>query len=45
MNSREFERNDFYNPDHLNKAGAYKFAAILNDSLRDLNKKQVYKMK
>ena len=37
MESSEFEKDNFYNGDHLNKSGAYKFAKILNDSLLKLH--------
>lgn len=33
MNCNKFEKNDFYNVDHLNKSGALKFGKILNDSI------------
>lgn len=36
MNSDMFEKGDFYNADHLNKAGAYKFGRMLNDSINKL---------
>jgi len=36
MNSNMFERDDFYNADHLNKTGAYKFGRILNDSINKI---------
>lgn len=34
MNSNLFKIEDFYNGDHLNKKGAFKFGEILNDSLK-----------
>lgn len=36
MDSNIFEKNDFYNGDHLNKAGAFKFGKILNDSINKI---------
>ena len=33
-----FLKEDFYNPDHLNKKGAAKFSIILNDSLKTYDK-------
>lgn len=36
MNSDLFERDDFYNADHLNKMGAYKFGKMLNDSINTI---------
>ena len=36
MNSKEFKKEDFYNGDHLNKKGAFKFGEILNDSINNL---------
>lgn len=37
MNSKLFKIEDFYNGDHLNKEGAFKFGEILNDSINHLN--------
>ncbi len=36
MNSELFEKEDFYDEDHLNKKGAFKFGEILNDSINNL---------
>tara|TARA_R100000935_G_scaffold11971_2_gene23713 strand:+ start:1023 stop:1985 length:963 start_codon:yes stop_codon:yes gene_type:complete len=36
MNSELFKIDDFYNGDHLNKKGAFKFGKILNDSINNL---------
>jgi hypothetical protein len=36
MNSKLFKPEDFYNGDHLNKKGAFKFGEILNDSINNL---------
>lgn len=36
MNSYLFKAEDFYNGDHLNKKGAFKFAEILNDSIKHM---------
>lgn len=33
MSSKEFELEDFYNPDHLNQDGALKFSQMLNNDL------------
>jgi hypothetical protein len=38
MNSHAFEKNDFYNPGHLNKKGAKKLATILNDFITNNRK-------
>jgi len=38
MDSPLFEKDDYYNADHLNKKGALKFAKMLNDSLAIMNK-------
>lgn len=37
MNDDHFEISDYYNADHLNKHGAYKFSKILSDSLMNMN--------
>jgi len=39
MDSDMFEKEDFYNGDHLNKKGARKLAGILNNFIRDIEKK------
>lgn len=36
MDSDIFQKEMFYDEDHLNKRGAFKFASILNDSLKQL---------
>lgn len=36
MDSELFKPEDFYNGDHLNKKGAFKFGEILNDSINNL---------
>ena len=38
MNSNMFEKNDFYNGDHLNKQGAKKLAKILNSFITNIEK-------
>ncbi|MGV8962705.1 MAG: hypothetical protein ACOH2V_04920 [Candidatus Saccharimonadaceae bacterium] len=45
MNSDSFEKEVFYNCDHLNKTGALKFARILNDSLKNINKEHYHNIK
>lgn len=37
MDSRDFGKKDFFNADHLNKFGAYKFAEIINDTINNID--------
>lgn len=38
MKDSSFTKNDFFNPDHLNKNGAKKFSSILNNRLSKLDR-------
>ena len=41
LNSERFSINDFYDMEHLNRKGALKFSAILNDSIKKIERESI----